>query len=76
MLKKNSQPNHLWSYQINRSNIPFISPSQGAKRLYLTQVRSLIETIYLESLGVGKIVRMRELDDSGFTRSNVSNHYH
>lgn len=76
MLKKNSQPDLLWSYQINRSNIPFISPSQCAKRLYLTQVRSLIETIYLESLGVGQIVRARELDDSVFTRVDGSNHSH
>ncbi len=76
MLMKNSQSTLFCSHQINRANIPFISPSQCAKHLYLTQMRPLIETIYLESLGVGQIVRMRELDDSGFTRIDGSNHYH
>lgn len=71
MLMKNSQSTLFCSHQLNRANISFISPSQCAKRLCLTQLRSLIETIYLESLGIGQIVRTRELDNSGFTRIDV-----
>jgi len=76
MLMKNSRPTLFCNHPINRANIPFISPSQCAKRLCLTQLRSLTETVYLESLGVGQIVRARELDDSGFTRIDVPVHSH
>lgn len=61
--------------KVNRDHTPIIieSPTnknESAVLISKSDWNALQETLYLESQGVGKIVRQREADHSGFTNIN------
>ncbi|WP_295730241.1 type II toxin-antitoxin system Phd/YefM family antitoxin [uncultured Limosilactobacillus sp.] len=56
--------------QVNDTHVPVtISSSKNEDAVLISKADwdSLQETMYLENAGVGKIVRKREKDNSGFT---------
>lgn len=56
--------------QVNNDHVPItISSSKNEDAVLISKADwdAIQETMYLENAGVGKVVREREKDDSGFT---------
>ena len=55
--------------QVNNDHVPIISSSKNEDAVLISKSDwdAFQETMYLENAGVGKVVREKEKDDSGFT---------